>query len=290
MHIFLTGGTGTIGSAVLRQAVAARHDVTALVRSTDSAATVSVAGASALLGDIAAPEAWMPTAARADVLIHLAATFDDRMATTERHLIDHLAQYTAQRENPLRLLYTGGCWLFGQTGNAVAHEASPLRPIAAFDWAVTALAALKDVPNLSFAVLHPAMVYAETGGVFSRMITALRAHRPAPIWGAEQTRWPLVHVDDAARAYLLLAHKPTATGTYNIVAEQGVPVGDIAATLGAQAGVKARPAVLPRKWVLARHGAWAEGPMLDQNMKSTRMADLGWEPTHRDYSALTYAF
>jgi len=232
----------------------------------------------------------MGTAVQADVFIHLASTFDADMARIEPVLFASLSAHLQTRPQPLRLLYTGGCWLFGETRNAVADEASPLRPIPAFEWAAQAIAELDKIPNLSCAVMHPAMVYSDTGGVFSRMITALRAGRPAPIWGGDHTRWPLVHRDDLAAAYLLLATTPSATGTFNIVAEKGVPVGEIAETLATAAGVKARPAVLPAKWVRARHGPWSEGPMLDQQMRSARMDTLGWSPVHTDYSTRPYRF
>lgn len=290
MHIFLTGPTGSIGGAVLDHALQAGHSVTALVRSAAAASSVRAKGAQTLTGDLCAPDTWMPVAAAADVFIHLASSFDDAMAVTEPRLLASLKTHSLSRTTPLRFLYTGGCWLYGETRNAVATETSPLRPIQAFDWAATAIGSLSDATHLSCATVHPAMVYGVDGGVFGRMMTALRAGRPAPIWGAEHTRWPLVHRDDLARAYLLLARTPDAMGTFNIVAETGVAVGDIAATLADQAGVKVRPAVLPRKWVLSRHGAWAEGPMLDQQMRSTRMADLGWVPEYPDFTALAYGF
>ncbi|MBD3664480.1 NAD-dependent epimerase/dehydratase family protein [Sulfitobacter aestuariivivens] len=288
MHIFLTGGTGTIGNAVLAQAIAANHRVTALVRSDTAAETVTTQGATALFGDIGDPNNWMTNAAAADAFIHLASSFDDTMAETEPRLLASLAAHVAGRTTPLRVLYTGGCWLYGQTGNAVARESSPLNPISAFDWAADSIETLKSVPNLSTAVLHPAMVYHQAGGVFSRMLTALRAGRPAPIWGNDRTRWPLVHRDDAAAAYLVLAKQMDANGPFNVVAETGIEVGEIARVLAQQAQIRTRPAILPRKWVLARHGAWAEGPMLDQQMESRLLPDLGWRPQHPDFSALRY--
>jgi nucleoside-diphosphate-sugar epimerase len=289
MNIFLTGGTGSIGSAVLAQTAAAGHHVTALARSDAAGVALSAAGATPLSGDITKPDSWMPQAVAADVFIHLASSFDDTMTVTEPALLNSLITHAQARATSLRFLYTGGCWLYGQTGSAVATETSPMRPIQAFKWSAKAIAMVQDHPDLSCAILHPAMVYDETGGVFRRMMAALRAGRPASIWGSESTRWPLVHREDAACAYLLLAQND-AVGLFNIVAEHGVAVGDIADTLSKQAGNKTKPAVLPPKWVLSQHGHWAEGPMLDQQMRSTRMAALGWSPQHADYTALTYAF
>lgn len=288
MNFFLTGGTGNIGKAVLEQAINAGHTVTALARSDASADALAVAGVTPVPGDLATPEAWMPLATQADCFIHLANSFDDRMAFTEPQLIESLAAQTAHRTSPLRLLYTGGCWLYGATHNGVAHESSPFNPPVAFRWAADAQQMLATLPGLACAVIHPAMVYDEQGGVFSRYLKALRQGRPPAIWGSKSTRWPLVHRADAAAAYLLLA-ADDQTGAFNIVAEQGVPAEDITDILRTQAGIKAPAAVLPEKWVLSRHGPGAHGPMLDQQMRSTRMGDLGWQPAYPDFRTLTYA-
>ena len=210
------------------------------------------------------------------------------MAQSEPRLLSALQAHAAQRTRPLRFLYTGGCWLYGETRNAVATETSPLRPIAAFNWAAEAITTLQvDTQGLSTAVLHPAMVYHEEGGVFARMLTALRARRPAPIWGDLHIRWPLIHRDDAAAAYMALAASP-ATGAFNLVAEKGVAIGEIARVLHAQAGLRTKPAVLPRRYALMRHGPMAEGPMLDQQMASTRMDEISWQPRMLDFANLTY--
>lgn len=289
-RVFMTGGTGSIGKAVLQQLVLANHEVCALARSAGSAQQVVDLGAQPVMGDITAPEQWIEAAATSDVFIHLASSSDLEMAQSEPRLLAALFDAVRTRTVPLRFLYTGGGWLFGQTGNDVADEATPLRAITAFKWAQDAIESLPDRPGLLVSVIHPAMVYAPDGGVFARMMRALRAGRPAPLMGSEHIRWPLIHCDDAARAYLAIATAADPLGVFNLVAEQGIPVGEIARVLGTQAGVKTPPAVLPRKWALRQHGIWAEGPMLDLQMRSTRMAGLIWAPEITDFSAVTYEF
>ncbi len=289
-RIFMTGGTGSIGKAVLKQMVTAGHEVTALTRTDTGAAQITSFGAQPLMGDITAPDFWMQEAATSDVFIHLASSYDLEMAQTEPRLLSALFDAVRTRKEPLRFLYTGGGWLFGQTGNDIADEATPLRAITAFKWAQDAIESLPDRPGLLVSVIHPAMVYAPDGGVFTRMMRALRAGRPAPLMGSEHIRWPLIHREDTATAYLAIARASDPAGVFNLVAEQGVPIGEIARVLGAQAGVKTPPAILPRKWALRQHGIWAEGPMLDLQMRSTRMADLGWAPSFRVFSSVTYDF
>jgi len=264
MHIFLTGGTGYIGGAVMAQALAQGHRVTALVRSDQAQMQVQLSGAEGIIGDLATPEHWAAQATRADVILHLACSFDAAMAQTEPRLIHALAAHAGA--TPVRLIYTGGVWLFGCTGSAVAHEASPLSPIAGFQWAADAITQITDSPAFDPVIVHPGMVYDETG-----------------------TRWPLVHRDDLARAYVMLATDPQASGVYTAAAQQGVSADEITTALIAQKGLRVAASVLPEKWVLARHGAEAQGPMLDQQMGAARLRAFGWDPQVPDFAALRYS-
>jgi nucleoside-diphosphate-sugar epimerase len=76
MHIFITGGTGRIGSAVVAELLGSGHTVLALARSDSSAAALETAGAEPLRGDLADVPALRAGAARADGVIHLAFNGD----------------------------------------------------------------------------------------------------------------------------------------------------------------------------------------------------------------------
>src|SRR5260221_9942372 len=73
MRVFLTGGTGYVGSAVLESLVRGGHHVDALVRNREGAAAVQARGAHAVLGDLSQPASWRGAAAEADGSIHAAA-------------------------------------------------------------------------------------------------------------------------------------------------------------------------------------------------------------------------
>ena len=76
MHVFITGASGWIGTALTRELVTAGHEVTGLARSEASAAKIRALGATAVLGDMLNHELIVAEAARADATAHLAFTLD----------------------------------------------------------------------------------------------------------------------------------------------------------------------------------------------------------------------
>ncbi|MFH8467743.1 NAD-dependent epimerase/dehydratase family protein, partial [Streptomyces sp. NPDC017991] len=72
MRVFITGGTGLIGSAVVAELLGAGHTVTALARSNASAAHAEAAGAKVLRGELTDLRTLQTGAQEADGVIHLA--------------------------------------------------------------------------------------------------------------------------------------------------------------------------------------------------------------------------
>lgn len=284
MKVLILGGTGSIGTAVTRELVRYGHQVTGLSRSADSDRNLAAMGARPLRGNLRSPGTWVQEVARTDALIQLAATFDDGMAEADTTAIAAILDQAALRPEPLRLIYTGGCWLYGATGNRVADETSPMQPIKPFSWMRENGAAVLASPAVSAAVVHPAMVYHEDGGAFLRYLEAARDGRPFEIWGSIATRWPLVHREDLASAYRLLLEQPQLTGHFNASAETGVPVAEITGEIARRHGHDASYVVRSLKHVLIKYGAWAEGPTLDQQMASSKLRRLtGWQVRHLNF-------
>lgn len=279
MKVLILGGTGSIGSAVTRELAGRGHQVTGLSRSEASDRKLEALGARPLRGDLRAPGDWVREAARTDAVIQLAATFGADMAEADTAAITAILRQAALRRAPLRMIYTGGCWLYGATGSRVADEASPMRPIKPFAWMRTNAGLVLSSPAVSAAVIHPAMVYHAGGGVLSRYLDAARADQPFEIWGSIATRWPLVQREDLARAYRLLLENPDLTGHFNASAEDGVPVAEIIREIARRHGHDGGYVVRSLKHVLIKYGAWAEGPALDQQMGSSKLRRLtGWAP------------
>ncbi|MEM7223413.1 MAG: NAD-dependent epimerase/dehydratase family protein [Pseudomonadota bacterium] len=279
MRTLLLGATGYIGSAVLEHLMARGHSVVALARSDGVARRLANKGIRPLPGDLRNPAGWVLAVHEVDAVIQLAATFSDDMGQVDRRAMEAIAAEAASAGRPIRVIYTGGCWLYGATGDAVASEESAFDPIDAFAWMVQNGSALMGAPGVEGVVIHPAMVYDRDGGAVARFIADARTGGPIEVFGALNTRWPMVHREDLATAYGLALEKGVAGQSYNVATEPGVRVGDIVDVVARRFGVTAAPRVRSVPELVADFGDWAAGPALDQQMSGRKIADeLGWRP------------
>lgn len=290
MKILILGGTGSIGSAVTAELVAHHHVVLGLCRSMASAAKLQSIGAQCHMGDLRDPTSWSAALDGVDTVIQLATTFDSDMAEVDTRAMATIRTAARQRAQPLRLIYTGGCWLYGATHDQVASEDSQHHPIASFSWMRdNAKALLKDT-NLNCCIVHPAMVYHEDGGgVFARHLDQASHGQPFEVWGSIQTRWPLVHRLDLARAYRMLVERPDLSGHYNVAAQTGVRLQEILDEISKRHHHTGAYVVRNRKHVMLKYGAWAEGPTLDQQMCADKItSNCGWQPDFDDFTQAVF--
>lgn len=280
MKVLILGATGSIGTAVARDVSAHGHDVLALCRSEASEDSLKALGYLTLRGDLRQPTGWAHAVREVDAVIQVAVTFTEDMGDVDRAVIDALID-AAPADRKIRFLYTGGCWLYGETADAVATEESPFNPIPSFAWMVTNAERLKASNRFSTAVIHPAMVYHRDGGVFTRFLDKAKAGEKIEVWGGSGVRWPLVHRDDLAVTYRVLMERPDLTGDFNASAQQGVRVGEIVAAIADHFGSPHDSVLRDRESLIAEHGDWAEGPTLDQQMSSEKLRNLcGWRPRY----------
>jgi nucleoside-diphosphate-sugar epimerase len=285
VRVFVLGGTGSIGSAVVQELVRRGHDVLALARSDVSAAKLREAGAMPVAGDIAEPEPWTAQLPPVDAVIHAAC--GAAMGEIDRRLLDRLLPTLAAQPKQPRFIYTGGCWLFGATGDAIATEATPFCPLPAFAWMVPNLRRILAATEVDGVVIHPAMVYAGAGGVFQRFARDAVERDSVRVVKSERVRWPLVHRDDLAVLYALALEKAPARSNYIGAAIDGLAVGRIARAFAGRFGTdRLEPQIISPDAIAAEFGDWARGYALDQRLSGAKARwELGWEPRHLDPEA-----
>lgn len=280
MTLLLTGATGYIGTAVTARLVDAGHEVVALVRPGSGTARLP-AGTRTVpgdVGDVASLRRALAQVEQLDGVVHLSAAGGAH--------VDLPAAATfadALRDRRGLLLWTSGVWVLGRTAGAAAAEDSPTAPIAIVADRPTVeqrvLAAAAD--GVRAVVLRPGVVHGRGAGIPALLVDRARTDGVGRHPGEDGVRWPMVHVDDLADLYVAAVERAAAGTVLHGVAEEGVPVRDLAAAAALAVGLPARSERWPDADVVAAVGApFAEALGLHQVVGSaaTRAA-LGWEPS-----------
>ena len=284
MRVFVLGGTGSIGAAVVKELIKRQHDVFGLARSETSAGKLRDCGATPIAGDITSPEPWILRLPDVDAVVHAACNFSPAMGTIDRRLLGALLPALAAQPKRTRLIYTGGCWLFGATGDTLATEQSPFRPLPAFAWMLPHLQLILQAAEIDGIVIHPAMVYEPDGGVFRRFARDAVERHAIRVVGSEAVRWPLVHREDLASLYALVLERAPARSSYIGAVNEGLAIGRIARAFARRFATRHRePEIISSEAIAAELGDWAKGYGLDQRLSGARaQRDLGWRPKHLD--------
>jgi len=281
MNVFVTGGTGLIGSAVVDELLGNGHTVLALVRSDASALAAEGAGAEPLRGGLADLDSLRSGAARADGVIHLAFANDfsspDALARAVAEESAALATLGEELVGSARAFVTvsGTPYVPGRAST----EADPLPtdgPVGGRSRAVTAVLGLASQGVRSAAVRMPRTVHNEGKGGFADLLTETARQTGVSGYPGDGTqRWPAVHALDAAVLFRLALELAPAGTSWHAVADEGDAVRDIAAVIGRRLGLPVE--------AMPQETFGPLGPIFatDQPSSSahTRKA-LGWEPTH----------
>jgi nucleoside-diphosphate-sugar epimerase len=284
VRVFVLGGTGSIGSPTVRGLIERGHDVWALARSDGAASKLAEIGATVVAGDIASPERWVAKLPLPDAVIHAACDFNSDMGAIDARLLDTLLSALGAQPNRPRFIYTGGCWLFGATGDEIATEQTPFCPLPAFAWMAPQLRRILESPDVDGIVIHPAMVYEPAAGVFHRFARDAVEREAIRVVAGEDVRWPLVHSEDLAELYALALEHAPARSSYIGAAIEGLPVGHIARAFAKRFGTQSKePQIISADAIAAELGEWARGYGLDQRLSGAKaLAELGWKPKHLD--------
>ncbi len=288
MRVFITGGTGYIGSAVVQELLSAGHEVTALTRSPDRVERLERLGVEPLVGRLQEPEAYAPAAAEHDAILHCAFDYADDGVATDRRAVEALtaaAREAGSADGPRAFVYTSGCWILGETGEEPAGEdAAVERPAEIVAWRPEherrALGAAAD--GLATAVVRPGVVYGGSGGLTARLFTSAEEEGAAAYVGTGENHWAMVHRRDLARLYRLVA-EARAGGVFHGV--DGHPLRVAAAARAASDAVGAGGAVrgIPLAEAREKLGPVADALALDQRLVTRRAGELGWEPEIRSF-------
>jgi nucleoside-diphosphate-sugar epimerase len=281
MRVFVTGATGFIGSAVVKELREAGHRVLGLARSDAGADSLIAAGAQVQRGDVQDLESLRSGAAAADAVIHTAFIHDfskfKENCEIDRRAIQALGAALAG-SNKL-LIVSSGTGIATSGNGQPCIESDPPTSSESFPRAATEeAAAVVARLGVRVAILRLPQVHdTRKQGLVSYAIQLARTKGVSAYLGDGQNRWPAAHLLDTARLYRLALEKGEA-GAYHAVDEEGVPVKEIAEVVGR--GLKV-PVVSLKPEEAAGHFGWlAPFAAMDIPASSAHTRQkLGWNPT-----------
>ena len=285
MHIFVTGATGFIGSAIVRELLSAGHQVLGLVRSDANAAALAATGASVVRGSLEDLDALRRGAEAAGGVVHTAfihgsSDFAHACAVDQR-AIATIGEVLAGTGRPFAVT-TGTPHAAGRASTE-ADDAGRTNPVSALRAPAEDLTlALAARGVRSFVVRLPRAVHGTSergwhGGFADVLLDLARGSGVSAYIGDGAQRWPAVHRLDAARLYRLAIEKAPAGSRLHAVGDEGVPMRGLAAAIGRVLGV---PVVSKSGSEAGAHFALSAAVGgLDQPASSARTRELlGWQP------------
>ncbi len=281
MHVFVTGGTGTIGSPVVAELLAHGHTVLALARSESSSQAIISAGAQALRGELTDLDVLRAGAARSDGVISLAFGRDYSTAgalaesiTQESAAMATLGEALIGSDRPI-VTVSGTPWVAGRASTE-ANQVPTDGPVGGRGRSQIALLNMASQGVRATAVRMPRTVHNHGNGGFAGLLTEqARRAGVAGYPGDGTQRWPAVHALDAAVLFRLALESAPAGTAWHAVADEGDAVRDIATVIGRRLDLPVQ--AVPQE----NFGPFGPIFAMDQPASSAHTRDaLGWQPGH----------
>jgi nucleoside-diphosphate-sugar epimerase len=283
MRVFVTGATGFIGSAVVRELLDAGHEVLGLARSDQAAKAVAAAGAKVHRGDIGDLDSLRRGAAESAGVIHTAFNHDFSVsrqdaATADRLAVETMAETLVGTDRPI-VIASGTAGL--SPGHLATEQTVPTSDAIgrhAVEEAAVSFASRGVRPAV---VRFPPTVHGRGDhGFIARLIEIARKKGVSGYPGNGSNRWPAVHRLDAAHLFRLAVESAPAGARLHSVGEEGIPVREIAEVIGRRLQV---PVVsIPPEELAGHFGFLGAFFALDCPASSTLTQEqLGWHPVQR---------
>jgi nucleoside-diphosphate-sugar epimerase len=278
MRVFVTGATGFIGSRVVPELIGAGHEVLGLTRSDAGAKALAAQGAQAHRGDLEDLESLRSGAAASDAVIHTAFRHEwsdfAKSCEMDRLAIEAMGAVLLGSSRPF--IVSSGVGV--AQGRAATEDDPPLAPTPSLPRVSEATAVALMERGVHASVMRLPQVHDTVKqGLITPLIAIARAKGVSAYIGEGHNRWPAAAVADVGRLYRLALEKGTAGARYHAIAEEGVPLKDIATAIGRGLNV---PVISIAQEQAAEHfgflGFFA-GRDAHTSGAKTR-AQLGWAP------------
>jgi nucleoside-diphosphate-sugar epimerase len=318
MNVFLTGGTGLVGSHAIELLRSNGHTVRALVRDSAGKAFVESLGATALFGSVQDPKAWHQ-ANGSDAIVHSAAIITSRRSWDQFQTTNADGARCAARkaaELGIRLVHLSSVAVYGRRatdGAKQINEDTEWAELAPAEFyarskrqAEDAIAAVARDAALSYVLLRPCVIYGERDRTFLPHVLRILRLGIAPLVGPGTNTLALVYAGNVAAAVLAALEHPEAEGPFNVANDGDITQQEFFTAVGAALGKRTRLirvpvaaayvfvaawqglkyALLPKRY--AGFGASAVRYLTSDNPYTSERAraELGWRPITQHAEAI----
>ena len=276
MQVFITGATGYIGFAVSAALRRHGHRVFGLARNDTRAARLARHEIEPVIGDLADPKSYADVAARCSVLIHTAFEYSAEGVAKDKLAIETLLDAGRRGAQPKTLIFTSGAWVYGDTGDQMVDETTPLDPIKLVAWRPAHEELVLRASGVRGLVIRAGCVYGGAGG-----LTAQWFAKPGAVVGEGRNRWTMVHLDDLACAYVRAAESGLGGEIFNVTDRSRFTVLELTTAAARAAGYTGEIPLLPLAEAKKTMGDFADALALNQHVDSGKAVRLlGWQPRH----------
>ena len=280
MKVFVTGATGFIGSAIVRELLGSGHRVLGLARSNGAAAALLAAGAEVHRGDLEDLNSLRSGAKESDGVIHAGFIHDfsrfKEVCEVDRQAIEAIGGALAGSDRPF--IVTSGTALVSPGRLATEDIIPPFNPAfpRASEAAADAVAALGV--RVSVIRLSPS-VHGEGDhhGFVPMLINIARQKGVSAYIGEGKNRWNAVHRLDAAHLYRLALENAKTGARFHGAAEEEITFKSIAESIGRHLNI---PVVTKSPEEAADHFGWFAGFAAIDCPASSKITreQLNWRP------------
>jgi nucleoside-diphosphate-sugar epimerase len=291
MKVFIAGAPGVLGRRLVRQFTARGHAVVGHVRSAKGEQAVRAMGGEPRYADLFGADSLAKAAEACDTIIHAATAIPVKTRTTPG---DWAMNDRIRREGTRRLTEAaamiGAKTYLQQSVVGVARpkdgsafdEDSPVVSNVLIQSAIDAEAIARETgaaEGFTTAVLRGGSFY-DPDSAHTRMLAEALRKRALPVIGSGEAVWAMIHTDDAASAYVILAEQPRE-GVWHVVDDERVTVRQFLEGFASRLGARAprrTPAWLAKWFAGEQAVAWFTQSTRTTNARLRR--DFGWSPRY----------
>ncbi|WP_162940050.1 NAD-dependent epimerase/dehydratase family protein [Gryllotalpicola protaetiae] len=280
MKVFITGGTGYVGSVLVEHLVTAGHEVSALARSEASGARLAAAGAAAVRGELADAALLRAAAETADAVIHAAVdyTMSDTANAAELAAVTALTEGAGAADAGKPVVYTSTGLVYGFAPERDTTEDAKLPEASAQPVKAQAERIVLGSAGTTPIVVRAGLVYGRGGsGLLTGLIGSAAQTGAATYIEDGENTWSPIHVDDLAALYLAALANPVS-GVYNAVGEHPFSFRELAEAIAELTGAK--PLSIPFETAEQQLGAFAHVLRSTSTLRADKArAAFGWAPS-----------